>query len=271
VQLDDNRIAIRERDFLELLDLALRVVRAHAWPLAAALACGVVPAMCLNAWLLAGLAEPGFDDPFPLGYMWLMLWLVIWELPLVTAPVTLYLGRALFSERPRPAEMGRNLLGSLPQMALYQVVLRAFLVPLVFTWFFPFAVWPYLSEVILLERNPLWRRRTGRMTTHRRNLALHGGYVAELLLRWIASVLVGLLLFLTLWLSIWLIGGMLLNEWEWSGATYTVCYPLAMWIVIGFFAVVRFLAYLDLRIRREGWDVELLLRAEGARLRRQLT
>ena len=47
-------------------------------------------------------------------------------------------------------------------------------------------------------------------------------------------------------------------------------YPLALWLVLGFFAVVRFLGYLDLRIRREGWEVELMMRAEGARLERQL-
>ena len=44
---------------------------------------------------------------------------------------------------------------------------------------------------------------------------------------------------------------------------------LAIWIVVGYFSVVRFLSYLDLRIRREGWEVELRMRAEGARLTRR--
>jgi hypothetical protein len=43
-----------------------------------------------------------------------------------------------------------------------------------------------------------------------------------------------------------------------------------MWTVAGFFAVARYLSYLDLRIRREGWEVELLIRAEGDRLTRQI-
>ena len=42
--------------------------------------------------------------------------------------------------------------------------------------------------------------------------------------------------------------------------------PIAVWLVVGFFTVVRFLSYLDLRIRREGWEVELSPRAEAARL-----
>ncbi len=43
------------------------------------------------------------------------------------------------------------------------------------------------------------------------------------------------------------------------------------WLVVGYLTVVRFLAYLDLRIRREGWEVELMMRNEAARLTRQLT
>ena len=45
-----------------------------------------------------------------------------------------------------------------------------------------------------------------------------------------------------------------------------VCWPLALWIVVMFMTVLRFLCYLDLRIRQEGWEVELLLRAEAAKL-----
>jgi hypothetical protein len=33
---------------------------------------------------------------------------------------------------------------------------------------------------------------------------------------------------------------------------------------VAFFAVVRFLTYIDRRIRLEGWEVELRLRALGA-------
>ena len=58
MQLDDYRIAIRERNYLDLLDLALRVVRAHALPLLAAFVVGVAPFMLLNAWLLSDSTEP---------------------------------------------------------------------------------------------------------------------------------------------------------------------------------------------------------------------
>lgn len=275
MQLDQNRIVIRERGYLDILDLALRVIRVYAFPLALAFACGVVPAMCLNAWLLADYAEPDFEFLpgvyVPASYMWFMLLLVIWEMPLVTAPVTLYLGQALFEDWPQPGEIARRLLRSLPQMVWYQLILRGLMLPWVITWLFLFAQWPHLSEVILLERNPMRRRRPDQMTTGRRRGLLHGGYAGELFARWMGALGVGSLLFLSFWLSLWLTGGMLLSEWQWSGATYTLFFPLALWLVVGYFAVVRFLGYLDLRIRREGWEVELMMRAEGARLTRQLT
>jgi len=293
VQLDQNRIVIRERNYLEILDLALRVIRVYAWPLALAFACGVVPAACLNAWLLAGYAEVESELGFPATYIWYMFLLVVLEIPLVTAPVTLYLGEALFTDRPRPGEIARKFLRALPQLLFFQLFLRSLLIPLAFSWvllssswevfvgvasFFLlilwsvfFAAWPYLGEVILLERNPMRRKQPGQMTTNRRRRLLHGGYAGELFTRWVGALGIGSLLFLSFWLSLLLAGSMLLSQWQWSAAPYTFCFPLAMWLVVGYFSVVRFLGYIDLRIRREGWEVELMMRAEQARLTRQLT
>ena len=135
------------------------MIRAYAGSLAAALVVGVVPAMLLNAWLLAGALTVDPDIPFPALYLWLMFLMVLWEVPLVTAPVTLCLGQALFSEQVDSRKIARNFAASLPQLTLYQVLLRGLLVPWVLTWFLPFVLWPYVSEVILLERNPFVRRR----------------------------------------------------------------------------------------------------------------
>jgi len=271
VQLDSNRIVIRERDYPDVLDLALRVIRVHGWPLAAAFVAGVAPAMCLNAWLLADYTEPDFTLGFPSNYLWYMLLLVVWQMPLATAPVTLYLGEALFTDRPHPRQIARLLAGSLPQMFFYQVLLRGLLILPLVTWLLLFASAPYLNEVILLERNPMRQRRSGRMTTWRRRKALHGNFTGELFGRWIWSLCIGGLMFVSFWLSIWILGGLLSNEWGWDGSVYTIGFPLALWLTIGFFTVVRFLAYLDLRIRAEGWEIELLVRAEQTRLTRQLT
>ncbi len=271
MQLDQTRVVIRERNYLDILDLALRVCRVYAGPLTAALALGAAPAMALNAWLLAAVVEVDFSEAGYVPYMSWMLVLVLWEMPLVTAPLTLYLGAALFTDRPRARDVLREWLHALPQMVFYQGILRAPLILFWLTWFFPFAAWPYLGEVILLERNPLRARRPGQMTTWRRRKALHEGFMADLFSRWLGSVAVGTLLFASVWLAMLFCADVLLGEDVWESAAFTVWFPLALWSVVGYFTVVRFLAYLDLRIRREGWEVELLLRAEQTRVTRQLT
>ncbi len=280
MQLDDNRIAIRERSFVDVMDLALRVIRTYAGPLAVALLAGVGPMMCFNAWLLAGYTDPNMVEEIPLDsggiiavpwwYLWYTVLLIIIEIPLATAPITLYLGQVLFQEKPEVRQIVRTYWRSLPQMLWYQVILRALLTPWVITWLLLFAAWPYLGEIILLERNP-WRTRRGRMTTYRRAKALHGRSGGDLFARWLGAFAVGALLYVSVLFSIYIVAGMLLNEWTLSGPVFTICLPLAMWLLVGFFAVVRFLAYLDLRIRCEGWEVELVMRAEGARLTRRLT
>jgi hypothetical protein len=269
MQLDRNRIVIRERGLLDQLDLALCVIRVYAWPLAVALLAGILPFVVFNAWLLADLTEPTIDEPFPMRYMWCMLFLVVWEIPLATSLATLYLGEAVFLERPSMGNILRGLIRALPQLIWYQVLIRGLLIPMVLTLFLPFATWPFLNEVILLERTPMWRRH-GQITTFRRSAALHGGNVGDLLLRWLVVVGFGFLLVAALWTTMNILVGLLWNQWDWEGATYTVYFPLALWIVIGYFTVVRFLGYLDLRIRREGWEIELMMRAEGVKLSRQL-
>jgi hypothetical protein len=270
MQLDENRIVIRERSYLEILDLSLRVIRSCAGRLAAAFALGVVPVMLFNAWLTAGAVGSGVQEEMPSGYMYGMFLLVLLEAPLATAPLTLFLGQSLFSDRFQGKKLARDFAGSLPQLLLYQVLLRALLIPLHITWLLLFVAWPYLNEVILLERNPLQRGRANRVTTNRRMTAMHAGSSGDLFARWIIAVLVGAMLFLSVWFSIWCLAGVLAGDWEWDGIVYTLYYPLALWLVVGFFAVVRFLGYLDLRIRREGWEVELMMRAEASRLERQL-
>ena len=287
MELDKTNIVIRERGYLEILDLALRVIRAHAGPLALALAAGVAPMLLINAWLLAEYAEPDYQAGFPFGYMFYALVLVIWEMPLAAAPATVYLGEALFSRRPPLGKIVRNLRESLPQLLVYQVLLRGLLVPVVLFapavlsaiavlalllyWPYLFIWRPYLTEVILLERNPMRAARHDAMTSRRRTRVLHAGQAGDLMARWLAAVAVGCLLFLSLWGSMWFSRMTLASELELDGRLFTGQYQLALWVVVSFFAVVRFLSYLDLRIRREGWEVELAMRAEEARLKGQLT
>ena len=270
LHLDQNRIVIRQRDFVDILDLALKVVRTHAGPLGLALAVGIVPMALLNAWLLVGWLEADFELGYPATYIWLMTLLVIWQIPLATAPATIYLGKALFVGRPEPRAIARDYAKSLPQLIIYQVILRGLLMLPIVTCLLLFVVWPYLNEILLLERNPLRAKTARRISTWRRCQALHSRQWDTLFVRWLGSLAVGGLLFGSIWCSIWIVTGMFLAEWEWSESMFSVYFPLTLWLLVGYFCVVRFLGYLDLRIGREGWEVELAMRAERSRLTKQM-
>jgi hypothetical protein len=271
MQLDKTRIAIRERSFIDILDLALAVLRDHAGPLALSLLVGAVPAAALNHWLLADMLLEGAFDPIDaLWYLFLLALLVCWELPLATAPITLYLGQALFLERPSAGKAMKDFLASLPQMILFQVLVRAvmtLIVPLIPVLF---VGWPYLSEIILLERNP-WRKMSPAGTsTFGRSSNMHGRNRGDLFSRWLGATMLGTLLVCVFWRSLWFLVLVVSGELTERNTQFTIWLQVALWLVVGYFAIVRFLSYLDLRIRTEGWEVELLLRAEAARLSRQI-
>jgi hypothetical protein len=108
------------------------------------------------------------------------------------------------------------------------------------------------------------------VTTSVRSNLLHGASRGMLFGRWLVSLSCGTIMAFALFLASWSILSKLAGHWLSDKTAYLVLWPMALWSVIGFFSVVRFLAYLDLRIRHEGWEVELLMRAEAARLGRQL-
>jgi len=284
LQLDKTRIVIRERGFLEILDLSLGILREYPAPLLLAFTLGTIPFAVLNYVLLGSLDDfdpyLAFPRNIPLGFVFWMLILVTLEIPLATAPATLLLGKVTFLQQPGARAIAREMFSSLWQLLLYQIVLRGFLILTIVTAFLPYCLWPYLNEVILLERNPTTSGGGSRMTTMRRSSALHGGSFGELLGRALASALIAAILVAVIWSTCIIVDGLLrstsapvpLDEQAWTGRiSYTVYYPIALWVVVHFFSVVRFLSYLDLRIRREAWEVELKLRAESARLARQPT
>ena len=259
MQLDRHRIAVRERDYGEVLDLALCVIRVYARPLAVALVVGIAPMFVLNCWLLRDIRRMKFPFDFPATHMFYTFLLVYLEIPLATAPATLYLGQAVFSDTPDRGALRRDLWKSIPQLVVYQLLLR------------PLSVFkPFLNEVILLERNAMRPTGGNEMSTARRSRILHRNEGADLFVQGMFATIIGGLLAASIWNSIYAGRAFLLNRWELDQPMYTVYFQLTLWIVIGFFCVVRFLSYLNLRIRHEGWDVDLVMRAELTRLTRGL-
>lgn len=271
MQLDKTRIAIRERSFPDILDLSLHVIRSHALALAVAFVAGALPMALFNHWWLSEHLSDFEAEGIPSAdYFYLLVVLLIWEMPLAAAPTTLYLGQALFTEQPSAGKLCKELLTSLPQLILFQVVLRGAMSFLFLTWPVLFWVWPYLNEIILLERNPWRKRGPYGSSTATRSANMHARNRGELFGRWLGSLMIGGGLIAALTAAAWFLRMQLAYKMNFDRTMYAVYLQAAIWITLSFFAVVRFLSYLDLRIRTEGWEVELIMRAEAARLTRQL-
>ena len=95
---DRTLIQIRERSFLDLLDLSLHVIRARPLALVVPASIGIAPWAVLNAWLLS---DPSFSTVY-----WIML--LALEVPWATAPLTLVLGDLMFGIPARPAAWPRR-------------------------------------------------------------------------------------------------------------------------------------------------------------------
>lgn len=270
MNLSETPIAIRERGFDEVMDLALHVFRRHWWQLLVVGLFGILPWAGLNYGLMSDFE---FDEEWSeeaIGYSNVMFLLVLFEAPLATAPLTLYLGQATFARSVSYKKIATDFFKSLPQLILLQVIWRGILAVL---FFLPLVISimirPYVSELILLERNAFWAGRTNRLTTTRRVSTIHRHVSNMLISRWFATIGAGAVLFGALLGGVLTIIGLLSNYAPSVSVLHSVIVPIVMWLVFVFLTVVRFLAYLDLRIRREGWEVDLNFRAEAERLRRE--
>lgn len=307
MQLDRTRIAIRERGLLETLDLALHVTREFAGPLVICSLLAILPLALVNYALIGWMAPVSSDDEVTgFRFLWNMSVLIFLEAPLAAVFAVAWLGPAVFLEEKTIRQVAAEVLGCLPQLALTQGLLRGVLVAwglyllvdrtetnglieglaMVLLCFWSAgmrAFRPYINEIILLEKNPLWTRGGAAITIGKRSAHLHGPYSGDLFIRWCGAAMITLLLVVLALATAVLAQGVLITDWPIHLTTepfeitpnfdwfkLQIVYPACLWLVVMFISVVRFLSYLDLRIRHEGWEVELLMRAEALRLAVQL-
>ncbi|MEL6107370.1 MAG: hypothetical protein AAFU85_15125, partial [Planctomycetota bacterium] len=83
--------------------------------------------------------------------------------------------------------------------------------------------------------------------------------------RWFSVGITLLVLFAGFFYSLVFVRGITTGYWDFGLVIYLVIFPLSLWVVAGLSVIVRMIAYLDTRIRLEGWDVELAVRAEAIR------
>jgi hypothetical protein len=292
-ELENTRIAVRERNLREVLDLSLHVFARNFGPVMLAIVAGALPFALANAWLLRKLLDDSEFTASEWEYaMWLGL-LVFLQLPLASSVATVYLGQAMFVEKPSWRRVWHDTLACWRQLFWTQGVLRGVVPGMLFVlmssgsdetgaghvFLAMIAIYvalvraarPFINEVVLLERNPQRAASPGGMTTGLRSTNLHEGSLAELFGHWLTAAAVAVLGTISLWLALWYLRLQLVGNGAFDRPAFEIWLPVAMWILGGYMVVVRYLSYLDLRIRREGWELELRMRTEAAKIAEQLT
>lgn len=288
MQLDRTSIAVRERSGGEWLDLALRVVSKQGPALALYFLLGAAPLVVVNGLLLGPEAFAGLRRYGPERFLVLSGLLTYLSASLAGAPATIYLGQAMFFEPTDPKTVLTRYLRSLPQLVYFLGLWRGLIPAWLLTWglgadgeiaslaggFFWIGLLavgqrlsrPYTPEVIALERNPWRSSRPDGSTTARRSRDLHRGSADSIGSATWARYFAAAILVVVFWQSGRFLAAAATGVWEFNGWMYLVGWQASLWAAALFETVARFLGYLDLRIRREGWEVELRLRAEAQRL-----
>ena len=283
--LDRTNIAIRQRSLLECYDLAVHIVREHTVPLVVALVVGALPWGLLNVLLL----RTFIDENAPLAYLMFLLILTVAQAQLGTVFITSFLGQAVFNERPTPRLVFRLSVQQVWRLLWSQGLFRLVLPITLLTVLMDFRrddaifnMWmllmvllfialivrgfrTFIVEIIILEKPPTRPQPTQGLSFSERNASLHQATAVDLLIAsWLAAPLgAGMALSLH---GLFFYRGLVTNSWGYDNWSYFVLIPCAFWLSAGFLAVVRFLNYIDTRIRQEGWDIELKLKACGRRL-----
>jgi hypothetical protein len=238
-------IQIRERSHLDLLDLALLVVRHRPGTLALAALAGIAPLISINAWLLADrIAAPGY-------------WLVVLflEAPWATVPLTLVLGGLMFGQPPRTGAILKRVARAVPSLILLHMIVRPLLgITFLLIPIIPGQLW-FANEVILLER-------AGGLAAIRRCRQLSTDRTGDFFLQWLGQLALGLTFVICFWVGAGAaFSGLFQSELTWDRPTasefQSLRFQLPLWMAVAFFGVARFLIYLDQRIRSEGWELRL--------------
>jgi hypothetical protein len=280
----------------EIGDLALLMLRRYPVAVTRAFFAGAAPWMVINAILLSFLpmriaADEYFTDDSLSDLIRYASWmsvLVVLQTPFAGAFSTFYLGQAVFEQKPTLrhtfAEVWKLrwpllwILG-VKRLAIPTTLLLALRIGTDSDIFIDFMLpWlililvaiirsnrPFVPEMLVLERCPLRSRSPNVITLARRSKGLHGPMSSELGGRFLTVAATSFVLTCSVYYSLIWVRGIATSNWSTDFFAMVVFLPLALWIIAAFTVVVRLLGYLDARIRLEGWEVELAIRAEAIR------
>lgn len=296
MQLDRTDVVIRVRTLSEIGDLALLMIRRYPHACFHAFFLGASVWVAANALLLGWLptvfsGEDIFEDDSSgqrWRYLFWMITLVFLQTPIAGVLTTYILGQSIFGHQPTLRKAVREvrtlfwpLLWTLgiKRLAIPAMVLVGLrwnqpaspffdvLIPLAFliTAALIRSNRPFVAEMILLERCPLRSTREDEITLKRRSKALHSPMASELGGRFLIVSMTLTVLLACLYFAFQSVRGLLMGVWDADALAMHVFFPLSLWLIASLSVVVRLLGYLDARIRLEGWEVELALRAEAIR------
>lgn len=295
---DKTFISIRERSALELFDLSLQVIREHFRELTFLLAVGVLPWLLIDCWLLREHLLAVDEEQVTLVF-WLAGCLVASQAQVGTKLMTVYLGMAMFAGKPRMSAVFASLRSRIGGLIWTHGFIRMVLPIIFICWFLHEAdsaifalisgfalpvlvgiallvraLRPFASEIVLLERTPFRPSskdgsNSREITYRRRSASLHSHAGSELFGRFVVTCIFCLPLALT-FQSLFVYGDEILNLTAGTDRTLaTIYWMISFWLVAGIVSVARFLSYIDVRTRQEGWAVDLKMRSEGYKLRKR--
>ena len=294
MKLDETSVTIRERTWLQIMDLALRVCAEHWRAIGLTFLLGAFPLAILNDFLILQLVDFELEqDSYSehLVFIGISTCLVCIQAPLASVFTIALLGRIMFHEAPDLRQLLRQVIRLAPSWLIRQGILRVSLVSLSVLPLMPHnnrafvllvmtllvlyvgmvrCIRPFLNEVILLERPQQASHQGESVSFGKRMQKLHMVEPGDLIARFLASAVFASILPFTLIELFWFISWIVSENFAWNISLTRLGVPVALWITAAFFTVVRFLGYLDRRTRNEGWAVSLQLRAESQRLLSQV-
>ena len=291
MQFDQTSIAIRERSSLEVFDLAANVLVRHLQPIMVLLFLNAMPFVVLDYCLIGWMTDVSFSVELSTAYYVAVIALIVSQAQLGTCLITIFMGRVMFLEEHSIWTVLKQFLKRLPYFLYSQGILRValFAVPvtmitaprdseeaylmaflglpvIAFVGLLVRAMRPFVPEVIYLEQTPL-RSRSDLPSLSQRSRNLHMLAAASITMQSVLILLFAPLLLFSIH-SVFVMADSMFSIRANSDISLQPFYILISgWLVAGFFAVVRFLMYIDVRIRQEGWSVDLKFRSENTLLR----
>ncbi len=301
MRFDDTEIVISQRSTSDLLDMTLRLWGRYPARLALTYFVGCLPFYLLNMILVGWMvgSEALIAAELVQGGAILARWrhaldqvlLVFLELPLAGVLATTFLGQVTFKQNLslakiaqivfrqwftllvvlgilRWAVVGPLILLFMPRTGTYDPLTELFLLAFLAVGFAVVArsFRPYAPEIIVLERCQLASRDKQQIRYGKRTQWLHAPVATECFARMMAIIILNMAGLISLLLTFLFFQGVFTGSWQWNWLLDWVVLPLVLWTLGGFATAFRFLCYLDTRIALEGWEVELLMRAEASRL-----